>query len=126
MQQFEPNPKQLKLLEAMLDIEISPTISDTCSVAGIDRSTYYRWMNDDSFKTWFNSEWKKQLLGLEPILDKICLSKAQKDYKYLKLIQEKYFITRKEENCFTLNVDKQYEKATVLLDELLGLKENEQ
>ncbi len=125
MQQFEPNKKQLKLLETMLDIDISPSISEICNVAEIDRSTYYRWMNDINFREWFNSEWKKQLLSLEPILDKICLNKAQKDFRYLKLLQEKYFITKSEEISLAVRNDKEYEKVTALVDELLGLKENE-
>lgn len=98
MQQFKPNRKQLKLLETMLDIEVSPTISDVCSVAGIDRSTYYRWMNNPEFKNWFNLQWREQLQAIEPIIDKICLNKAQSDFRYIKLIQEKYFTNKVSEN----------------------------
>lgn len=98
MQQFKPNKRQLKLLETMLDIEVSPTISEVCSVAGIDRSTYYRWMNNSEFKDWFNFQWGIQIKSIEPILDKICLNKAQNDFRYLKLIQEKYFTNRILEN----------------------------
>ena len=125
MQQFEPNKKQLRLLETMLDVDVSPTISDICRVAEIDRSSYYRWMGDENFKIWFNSEWKKQLLGMEVILDKICLNKAQKDYRYLKLLQEKYFITKNEKISLAVRNDNEYEKVTSLVDELLGLRENE-
>lgn len=125
MQQFEPNKKQIRLLETMLDVDVSPTISDICRVAEVDRSTYYRWMNDENFREWFNSEWKRQLLNLEPVLDKICLNKAQKDYRYLKLLQEKYFITKNEERSLAFRNGKEYEKVTALVDELLGLKENE-
>lgn len=98
MQQFKPNKKQLKLLEIMLDIEVSPTISEVCSVAGIDRSTYYRWMNNLEFRNWFNLQWGEQIQNIEPILDKICLNKAQNDFRYLKLIQEKYFRNKVAEN----------------------------
>lgn len=125
MQQFQPNKKQLKLLETMLDIDISPSISEICNVAEIDRSTYYRWMNDSEFKSWFNVEWKKQLDGLEPLLDKICLSKAQKDFRYFKLLQEKYFIKKDVELNINYEVIEKTKQLTTALDEILNLKEDE-
>jgi uncharacterized protein YdiU (UPF0061 family) len=121
MQQFKPNKKQLKLLETMLDIEVSPTISDVCSVAGIDRSTYYRWMNNPEFKNWFNLQWREQVLAIEPILDKVCLNKAQNDFRYLKLIQEKYFTNKISEN---LGNKRSTEEIAKLLQQVLTSNEN--
>jgi hypothetical protein len=105
MQQFEPNKKQL-----------------VCSVAGIDRSTYYRWMNNPEFKNWFNLQWKEQIQAIEPILDKVCLSKAQNDFRYLKLIQEKYFTNKISEN---LENRQSTEEIGKLLQQVLNSNANE-
>jgi len=122
MRQFKPNKKQLKLLETMLDIEVSPTISEVCSVAGIDRSTYYRWMKNPEFKNWFNLQWKEQIQAIEPILDKVCLKKAQNDFRYLKLIQEKYFENKIYKN--TENIHSTEEIGDLLL-KVLNSNDNE-
>ncbi len=124
MQQFKPNELQLKLLETMLDTSVSSNITEICSVAGIDRSTYYRWMKDPSFVYWFSKAWKESVMPLEPLLDKIAINNASKDFRYYKLIQEKYFIKAKA-SPFLINVNSA-DRLLDAVDKLEALYANEE
>lgn len=94
MQHFRPSAKQRKFLENMLDINISPKIADLCRVTGIERSTYYRWMVNEGFKSWIKYEWDKHIQFSAPLFDKIALNKAYDDFRYFKFLQDKYFSNR--------------------------------
>ena len=42
------SPKQMKLLKALRDCFF--VVSQACIKAGVDRKTYYNWLEDDEFK----------------------------------------------------------------------------
>lgn len=87
---FEPNGLQLALLRAKLNPEIKPTITAECEAAGINRTTYYRWFEQEDFVAWFQEAFAKGMRERESYLDKVGMIKATEDYRYWEGLQTKY------------------------------------
>lgn len=104
---FKPTEQMIKLLRAKLDVEVSPTITAECKDAGIERSTYYGWLEDARFVAWFNKEWETAMSKQVSWLDKVGLMKSPKDFRYWEAMQMKfgkYSRAEKSDNTLTINV----------------------
>lgn len=102
---FKPTENMIKFLRAKLDVEVSPTITAECEAAGIDRGTYYRWIEDARFVEWFNKEWELAMTKQVSWLDKVGLMKAPKDFRYWEALQMKFGkYTRAEKTDGTLEI----------------------
>lgn len=53
-------------LEACLDPEIKPTITARCESIGIDRTTYYRWIERPAFVAWFKEQMEAVSADIAP------------------------------------------------------------
>ena len=51
--EFNPSDKQLALLSTYQDTSYAVTVKDACGITGIDRKTYYNWMQVPGFKRWW-------------------------------------------------------------------------
>jgi hypothetical protein len=60
---FEPTQKMLDYLEALAEPGLKQSISAICGKAGIERSSYYRWLDTEGFEEWLNSEYSKRRRG---------------------------------------------------------------
>lgn len=80
---FKPSPKMEKWLKTSLEIGME-NISEVARQCGLDRNSWYYWIESPDFVNWFRQEWQRQL-GLQvPFLDSIGLRQAKKDYRYYK------------------------------------------
>jgi len=117
---FKPNQKQIALLRAWADPKQKPTITAVCEAANVDRSTYYRWFDNEEFVAWFEESWAIAMKGTQHYLDLLGLKKAVKDYRYWEGMQMKYHkFARKEES----KTDENQFKETMKL--LKGLIEDD-
>lgn len=87
---YRPNGKMLALLRAKLNPEVKPTITAECEAAGINRTTYYRWFENEKFVAWFQEAFAKGMRERESYLDKVGMIKATEDYRYWEGLQTKY------------------------------------
>lgn len=94
---FKPNKKMYLLLNARLNSDIEASITAECKYANISRDTYYRWMKNEDFATWFDNEFQKEIKKMQSLLDKIGLQKARNDFRYWEAMQMKYFNYAKKE-----------------------------
>lgn len=104
---FKPTEKMVAYLRAKIDLDVKPTITAECEAAGIDRGTYYKWLDDKRFVDWFNKEWDLAMSKQIPWLDKIGLLKSANDFRYFELLQMKfgkYSRAEKSDNTLTINV----------------------
>lgn len=110
---FKPTKSQIKLITVLLDDSIEPTITATCKAIGINRSTYYRWMDSPEFVAWFNQAWDIAMARQVPWLDKIGYLKSPDDFRYWEALQMKYGKFKR----------KQETDVNVLGDELVAQQE---
>lgn len=61
--EWQPNPKQIKIVELLLNPEDRRTKEAKCKEAGIAFSTLWRWMKDDRFVGYMNSQLDKYTNG---------------------------------------------------------------
>jgi hypothetical protein len=87
---FAPTCKMLKLLEAAVDSEVEPSISAWCKAAGVARSQWYRWHEEEGFLDWFNTEYRRSFEGIKAALIKVGLQKALAgDFQFWKVMMER-------------------------------------
>ena len=79
---FVPSPKQVSFLEAYLDPDVKPSIMKICELAGIDKTSYYKWIKDEEFCAWFLGQLEKHRAHVGAHLQKIGIDMAKKDYRY--------------------------------------------
>lgn len=63
---WQPNPKQIKMVELLLNPEDRRTKEKKCEEAGIAFSTLWRWMKDDNFVDYMNNQLDKYTNGELP------------------------------------------------------------
>ena len=52
---WQPNPKQLKIVELLINPEDRRTKTAKMEEAGVSRKTFYAWMKDERFISYMNS-----------------------------------------------------------------------
>jgi len=88
--EFQPSEKQLKLLQALLDPEVAPSVTAVCEAAGVSRVTYWEWRKNPAFCEWLQARYMEHVSKLMPHLDKIGWKAAGKNFQYFEFMQRKY------------------------------------
>lgn len=52
---FSPSPGQLRLLEALQNLEDVSSVQELCTQNGVSRASFYRWQRDPQFRLWLST-----------------------------------------------------------------------
>lgn len=87
-EEFTPSPAMRLWLDTSIQLMTDniSLISDQCKVT---RQSWYLWLKDEEFQTWFCSEWDKRLGMFRWKLDVIGLKRAERDFKYWDAMRRK-------------------------------------
>lgn len=77
-------------LDAAMRTE-SDSISDIAEACEpkLDRTNWYRWLEQSGFIEWFNNAWNERIKGHSWKLDMIGLKNAKRDFNYWKSMQQR-------------------------------------
>lgn len=89
-QNFIPSKDMISAIKASMDMDTKPTISAFMDKAGLERTQWYRWIEDPRFVSWWNELWQEYVRSQVFHLDKISFMKAASDFRYMELMQTKY------------------------------------
>ncbi len=106
---FEPNPRQLRYLEACLDPDVPATVTARCERVGIDRGTFYDWNKVVGFREWLSAETKELMKdGLREvwgaILKQATKGNVQAQRLYLERFDKEFVCRKGETNIEHLNI----------------------
>lgn len=100
---FEPTENQNKWAMKALEMRTSsPT--EIADALGMDRGTYYRWLDDPSFRAWWNDLWEKYYEHAKHRLLDIGMRKSETDHAWWRDMMETFGL-RKPENQVPQNVN---------------------
>lgn len=85
---FAPTPHMEKWLDTAVKAE-TEEIKAIAEACGLDRSNWYKWLNQPGFIEWFEAEWNRKLLGNGWKLDLIGLKNAKRDHRYWESMQKR-------------------------------------
>ena len=95
---FVPTKEMKAFIISMLDPDVEPTITAICKNAGISRTTYYNWFENEDFVNWFDKEWALAMTRQVSWLDKVGLARSIDDFKYWEAMQMKYGKFKKQQD----------------------------
>ena len=75
--QMPLKPQQRKVLETAMEPGIGRNIVAVCDAAGVPRSTFYRWLEDDEFRDAWNDAWYGSVRRHMPGVVAAMIEKAQ-------------------------------------------------
>ena len=97
VQPYEPPDWAWHYVLAVLDVEVKPTISERCAVAGVRRNSYYDAVKDPRFVTWINDAIERVVIAEGPevraALRRKCLAGDIEAIKFWYEIYGKYIPT---------------------------------
>lgn len=100
---FNPTPHMKVWLDTAIQLETdSPT--DISDKSGIDRTNWYKWLDQDGFIEWFNATWNERLRGHAWRLDVVGMKQGKKDFNYWKAMQQR--VGNLKENSTTITGEK--------------------
>lgn len=88
---FRPQPAQRRLLDHIHQKPGFRTIHEFCALAGVARTTYYRWCQDPDFCRWFAPAWSARLLMDGTVLLDIARLNSTRSFSYWKALFEVTF-----------------------------------
>lgn len=86
---FAPTKMQLDYLEAFI-ISESNKKTEIAKLAGVDRTTIYKWRKDPGFVKWFNGEVSKLMKASLPDIYKEIQRRAKRNHNDSKLFLERF------------------------------------
>lgn len=87
---FTPTPSMMIWLDAAMRTESDSIseIAENCEPK-IDRTNWYKWLEQDGFIEWFNNAWNERIKGHAWKLDMIGLKNSKRDFNYWKSMQQR-------------------------------------
>ena len=87
---FNPSENQLNYLQEAIKSCTYKNKTELAKAAGVSRHRWYDWLKADGFPEWFYGEFQRAIQFKIHELDAIGFRKAETDFKYFQLMQEKY------------------------------------
>ena len=81
---FEPTPSMIKWLDSAMKLGYMASITDVSRESKVERTNWYKWIENPLFVEWWNKLWQKHLHSQRWKLDAIGMKKAESDYQYWK------------------------------------------
>jgi hypothetical protein len=89
--EFRPTERQLRVLKALVDPDVAPSVTAICKAADVDRTTYWKWRQNPGFCQWLERSYKGMIAQMLPHLDKVGFAQAAKgNFKFFEFMQRKY------------------------------------
>lgn len=85
---FSPTPHMIVWLDTAIRL-VTDSPTDISNECGIDRTTWYQWVDKPGFEDWYFTEYKNKRKRWLPTLDAIGMKNATKDYNYWKDMNKK-------------------------------------
>lgn len=124
---WTPTPKQAAVLEAGQEAGLNHSISAICEAAGVDRKSFYNWINrDQNFKTAWENIWAHSIRRHMPGVVAAMIAKAQDgDVPAARLVADLAGVTRQRlEAAVTQNTTLSVKEApdiTIYLDAIADI-----
>ena len=88
--EFIPSLMQIKYLEAFILTEDNINVSKLTKQIGIDRTTVWKWEQDDDYNKWFSEQTVKAFIRSLPKVHKGIETRAMKKYLDAKLYLQRF------------------------------------
>ena len=100
---FTPTPHMEKWLVTAIQSE-TDEITTIARESGMDKSSWYKWLDLPGFIEWFEAEWNRKLLGSGWKLDAIGLKQAKRDHRYWESMQKRMGRLQEKNTNIQVNV----------------------
>lgn len=60
---WQPSPKQIEMVNLMLDVEQKLTKNEMCEQVGVSRQTFWEWRRDEEFNGYFREQLRVLVTG---------------------------------------------------------------
>ncbi len=85
--QFNPTSSMQIWVATSISLS-SDNISEIAQECGIDRTSWYKWLQHPKFLEWYEKERERNLVLLRQKLDNIGIKKSKSDFQYWKAMQK--------------------------------------
>lgn len=87
-EEWRPTPHMIVFVDTAIRLG-SDNVAEITREAGIDESTYYKWIKQPEFNKWMDEYWDKALKSNSWKLDMIGIKNAKRDFNFWKAMQQR-------------------------------------
>lgn len=117
---FNPTRAMKRCLSVTFDLGYGASITDIAKETGINRKTWYDWLDKPGFVEWWDAQWQKHLHRSRWKLDAIGLKKAEKSYRFWKDMQNRTGNTIPEPITVGQQINQQFNLPDANLERITG------
>ena len=85
---FRPSPAMSVWLDTALEL-MTLNVTVIAEKCQISRQSWYHWMKNGQFRSWFRAQWDERISGWAWKLDVIGFEKAESDFRYWEAMQRR-------------------------------------